>query len=184
MFVVGGLALVFYNLMNNPTQLSSVGLDPTTTKTLLQTFSVIFFGLLTFLGIGLLIVNLYRLITVKNKSKTGYILGSFFGFILFIFAIVLGARVITMVQNFSVENILDSDKLIMPYLQLKDGTKYTRENVTLKLIAPATMFYTLNNTYFNSQIVPSLGQVNFTEILLDCGNGQKLTLNLTTSQFD
>lgn len=67
MFVVGGLALVFYNLMNNPTQLSSVGLDPNTTKTLLQTFSVIFFGLLTFLGIGLLIVNLYRIITVKNK---------------------------------------------------------------------------------------------------------------------
>ncbi len=69
MFVVGGLSLVFYNLMNNPTQLSSVGLDPNTTKTLLQTFSVLFFGLLTFLGIGLLIVNLYRLITVKNKSK-------------------------------------------------------------------------------------------------------------------
>ena len=89
MFVVGGLALVFYNLMNNPTQLSSVGLDPNTTKTLLQTFSVIFFGLLTFLGIGLLIVNLYRLITVKNKSKVGYIFGAFFGFLIFILAIVL-----------------------------------------------------------------------------------------------
>ena len=49
MIVVGGLSLVFYNLMNNPTQLTSVGLDPNTTKTLLQTFSVIFFGLLTFL---------------------------------------------------------------------------------------------------------------------------------------
>ena len=73
MFVVGGLALVFYNLMNNPTQLTSVGLDPNTTKTLLQTFSVIFFGLLTFLGIGLLVVNLYRIITVKNKRKIGYI---------------------------------------------------------------------------------------------------------------
>lgn len=45
----------------------NVGLDPNTTKTLLQTFSVLFFGLLTFLGIGLLIVNLYRIITVKNK---------------------------------------------------------------------------------------------------------------------
>ncbi|MEI7920193.1 MAG: hypothetical protein WCH65_08905 [bacterium] len=78
MFVIGGLSLVFYNLMNNPTQLSSVGLDPTTTKTLLQTFSVIFFGLLTFLGIGLLVVNLYRMITVKNKSKIGYILGALF----------------------------------------------------------------------------------------------------------
>lgn len=184
MFVIGWLALVFYNLMNNPTQLSSVGLDPTTTKTLLQTFSVIFFGLLAFLGIGLLIVNLYRLITVKNKSKVGYILGSFFWFLLFIFAIVLWANIITKVRNFSVENILDSDKLIMPYLQLKDGTKYTREDQNLKLIAPATIYYTLNNNYFNSQIAPSLGQVNFTEILLDCGNWQKLTLNLTTAQFD
>ncbi|MFA6255913.1 MAG: PKD domain-containing protein [Candidatus Absconditabacterales bacterium] len=184
MFVVGGLTLVFYNLINNPTQLTSVGLDPATTKTLLQTFSVIFFGLLTFLGIGFLIVNLYRVITVKNKSKLGYIFGAFFGFLIFIFAIVLGARVITMVQNFSVENVLDSDKLIMPYIQFKDGPKYTRGDATLKLIAPATIYYTLNNTYFNSQILPPLGQVNFTEIFLDCGNGQKLTLNFTTAKFD
>lgn len=74
MFVMGGLALVFYNLINNPTQLSSVGLDPDTTKTLLQTFSVIFFGLLTFLGMGVLVVNLYRIITVKNKSRIAYAL--------------------------------------------------------------------------------------------------------------
>ena len=89
-----------------------------------------------------------------------------------------------MVQNFSVDNILDSDKLIMPYLQLKDGTKYTRTTTDLKLIAPATMYYTLNNNYFNAQILPTLGQVSFTEMYLDCGNGQKLKLNLTTAQFD
>lgn len=76
--VVGGLSLVFYYLMSNPTQLTTVGLDPNTTKILLQTFSVIFFGIRTFLGIAILIVNLYRLITVKNKRKIGYIVGSFF----------------------------------------------------------------------------------------------------------
>ncbi len=184
MFIVGGLALVFYNLINNPTQLSSVWLDPNTTKTLLQTFSVVFFGLLTFLGIGLLIVNLYRLITVKNTSKIKYAFGALFWFLLFIVAIVLWSRVITIVKNFSVENILDSDKLIMPYIQLKDKTAYTRSDENLKLIAPATMRYTLNNTYFNSQILPQLGQVNFTEILLDCWNGQKLSLNFTTAQFE
>ena len=75
-----------------------------------------------------------------------------------------------MVNNFSVDNILDSDKLIMPYLQLKDGTKYTRTDPNLKLIAPATIYYTLNPKYFNSQILPSLGQVSFNEISLDCGN--------------
>ena len=89
-----------------------------------------------------------------------------------------------MVRNFSVENILDSDKLIMPYIQLKDKTVYTRSDVNLKLIAPATMYYTLNTNYFNSQIAPTLGQVNFTEIVLDCGNDQKIPLNFTTAQFD
>ena len=183
MFVIGGLALVFYNLINNPTQLSSVGLDPTTTKTLLQTFSVIFFGLLTFLGIGLLVVNLYRLITVKNKKKTGYIFGAFFGFILFIFAIVIGARIITMVNNFSVDSILDSNNLIMPYLQLKDGVKNVHTTTDLKLIAPATMFYEINAAY-SSKLLSSLGQVTPQKVDLDCWNGQTLTLNLTTNQFD
>ncbi len=184
MIIIGWLSLIFYNLMNNPTQLSSVWLDPNTTKTLLQTFSVVFFGLLTFLGIWFLVVNLYRLITVKNTSKIKYAFGSLFWFLIFIFAIALWANVITMVKNFSVENILDSDKLIMPYLQLKDEVKYTRGDVSMKLIAPATMFYTLNNTYFNTQIVPSLWQVNFTEIVLNCWNGQKITLNFTTAQFE
>ena len=177
MFVIGWLALVFYNLINNPTQLSSVGLDPTTTKTLLQTFSVIFFGLLTFLGIWLLVVNLYRLITVKNKKKTGYIFGAFFGFILFIFAIVIGARIITMVNNFSVDSILDSNNLIMPYLQLKDGVKNIHTTTDLKLIAPATMFYAINADYTSR--LSSLGQVMLQEIDLDCWNdqNQKLKLN-------
>ena len=184
MVVIGWLSLVFYNLMSNPAQLSSVGLDPYTTKVLLQTFSVLFFGLVTFIGIGFLVANLYRVVTVKNKPKWWYISGALFWFIIFILAVVLWAKVITIVKNFSVDNILDSDKLIMPYLQLKDGIKYTRTTPDLKLIAPATIFYTLNTNYFNSQILPPLGQVNFTEVSLDCGNGQKLKLNFTTSQFD
>lgn len=53
-----------------------------------------------------------------------------------------------MVKNFSADNIIDSDKLIMPYLQLKDDTIYTRTAPNLRLIAPATMYYKLNNTYF------------------------------------
>lgn len=117
-------------------------------------------------------------------SKIRYVFGSFWGFLLFLFAIVIGTRVITLVNNFSVENILDSDKLIMPFLQVKDETIYTRQDEQLKLIAPATIFYTLNTNYFNSQIAPWLGQVTFTDIVLDCGNGQKLNLNLTTAQFE
>jgi hypothetical protein len=50
--------------------MTSVGLTPQTAKTLLQTFVVIFFGFLFLLGFALIIVNAYRLVTVKNKSKT------------------------------------------------------------------------------------------------------------------
>ncbi len=183
MLIIGWLSLVFYNLMNNPSQLSSVGLDPNTTKTLLQTFSVLFFGLLTFLGIGLLITNLYRLITIKNKSKVWYILGSFFWFLIFIFAIVLGAKVITIVRNFSVDSILDSNSLIMPFLQLKDGVKNIHTTTDLKLIAPATMYYEINAAY-GSKLMSSLGQVTTQKVDLNCWNGQTLTLNLATNQFN
>lgn len=169
--------------MNNPTQLSTVGLDPTTTKTLLQTFSVIFFGLITFLGIGLLVANLYRLITVKNKPKLGYALGSLFWFLIFIFAIVLWANVITKIRNFSVDSILDSNSLILPFLQLKDGVKNVHNTPDLKLIAPATMYYEINAAY-SSRLLWSLWQVAAQAVTLDCGNGQNLTLNLTTNQFD
>lgn len=90
-----------------------------------------------------------------------------------------------MVKNFSADNIIDSDKLIMPYLQLKDETIYTRTAPNLRLIAPATMYYKLNNTYFFWTLTASLGQATFTEMTLDCGNGQKLKLtNTATYEFD
>jgi len=184
MFVIGGLALVFYNLINNPTQLATVGLDPNTTRNLLQAFSVVFFGLLTFLGIGLLIVNLYRVITVKNKPKIGYIFWAFFGFILFIVSIALWARVINIVKWISVDSMLDSDRLVMTYLQLKDGPKHVRNTANLYLIAPGNMFFMLNRDYYNARIIGSLGQVSTQAVVLDCGNGQTLNLNLSNLQFE
>lgn len=86
-------------------------------------------------------------------------------------------------RGISVENILDSDKLIMPYVQMKDGYKYTRTDAKLKLIAPTTLAYTLNTDYFNTQIAPTLGQVNLLEMSLDCGNGQVLLYDMTNKQF-
>ncbi|MEI7562183.1 MAG: hypothetical protein WCJ39_00180 [bacterium] len=126
MIVVGGLALIFYRLISNPNQLTSLGINPSTTKTLLQVFSSVFFGLLTFLGIGLLVVNLYRLITAKNVSKLRFAFGAVGGLFIFVLAIAFGAKMISSINNISIENILDSDKLIMPYVQMKDGFKYTR----------------------------------------------------------
>lgn len=184
MFVIGWLVLVFYNLMNNPTQLASVWLDPNTTKSLLQSFAVLFFGFLTFLGIGFLIVNLYRIITVKNKWRLRYVFGAILGFVIFIFALVLWAKVLNIVKGVSVDSMLDSDKLIMPYLQLKDGPKHIRNTENLNLIAPGNMYFMLNKDYYLMRIVPWLWKITTEAVVLDCGNGQKLAMNLNTSQFN
>jgi len=186
MIVIWWMVGVFYYLMKNPTQLSSVWLDPTNAKTLLQSFAVIFFGLLAFLGIWIVINDLYKIITVKNKSKIWYIFWLVLWFLLLLLSIVIGASVLNKVKTISVENILDADKLIMPYIQFKDWIKYTRWDATLHLIAPAQIFYKLNTDYFNWQIVPILWQVTFSQINLDCGNWQIIPLNLSspTADFD
>lgn len=89
-----------------------------------------------------------------------------------------------MIRDLSVESVLDADKLIVAYIQFKDKPISIRSSQDIRLIAPATMYFTLNTSYFNSQILPQLGQVNFTEMVLDCGNGQKIPMNIATAQFD
>lgn len=185
MMVVGWLMLVFYNLIKNPTQLANLWMDISTTKALLQTFAAIFFWLLTFLWIGLLITNLYKIIVSKNKSKFWYIIATFFWFLIFITSLAFGAKLLNVIRNISVENILDSDKLVMPYLIMKDGPKYTRSEENIKLIAPSFLTYKLNTNYFNSQIRPTLWwQPELKEAILDCGNWQNLDLVIETAEFD
>jgi hypothetical protein len=48
---------MFYYLINNPGQLASLGLDIETTRSLLNTFSLIFFALVVFSGMAMLVVN-------------------------------------------------------------------------------------------------------------------------------
>lgn len=60
---------ILYYLIQNPDQLANMGLNRDTLKLFLQTFAVIFFGLLFFVGFAMITVYGYRLITVKNRSK-------------------------------------------------------------------------------------------------------------------
>ncbi|MDD3262729.1 MAG: PKD domain-containing protein [Candidatus Absconditabacteria bacterium] len=181
--LVGGLVGIFYYLINNPAQLSSVGLDPETTRNLLQVFSVTFFGLVIFLAMGMLVVNGYRLVSVKNKSKIGYGFGLLFGFILFVGGIFLGSRVLDMIKNISVDSVVDNNRLIVTKVYFKEG--YINSNTPgVSLIAPSLMSFELNTSYFNGQILPSFGQAKFNQIILDCGNGQSIPMNMSTAKFE
>jgi len=73
LLLIGAATAMFYTFLSNPDALASMGLSMDAAKQLLQALTSIFFGLIVFIGFGLLIVNAYRLFTVKNKSKLGYI---------------------------------------------------------------------------------------------------------------
>ncbi len=183
-FLVGWLAAVFYYLIQNPNQLSSVGIDPQTATQLLQTFATIFFGLLFFASLWLLITNFYRLTTAKNKRKIWYVMGIIFGFIMLVWTLVWWAKILDMLKNIEIDDFIDANKLLKPYIQLKDNTAYLDSDPNLVAIAPVNMFYSLNSELFNKQIMPQLWAVTLQELSLDCGNGQTLDMDMQNATFN
>jgi len=193
-FLVGWLAAVFYYLIQNPSQLSSVWIDPGTATQLLQLFAIIFFGLLFFASLGMLIVNFYRLTTAKNKSKIPYILWVLLGFVILIATIILGSKVLNILKSIDVNDYVDSKSLILPYWQeiasidwdSSDQSKiiYELRDQNYPLIAPANVWYKLNLNLFNKQVIPTLWDVQVNTISLDCGNGNLLAINIETAISD
>lgn len=184
--LVGGLVWIFYYLISNPAQLTSVGLDPETTRNLLQVFSVVFFGLVVFLAMWMLVINGYRLVSVKNKSKVWYWVWLFFGFVLFVGWIGLWSKVLNMIKTISVDNVVDNNRLIVTGVYVLDSQKWSWfvSTSAIKLIAPSLISFSLNTDYFNGQVLPSFGQATFNQVVLDCGNGQTVPMNMATAQFE
>ncbi|MEI6426351.1 MAG: hypothetical protein WCO66_03290 [Candidatus Absconditabacteria bacterium] len=181
--LVGGLSAMFYYLIQNPNQLASVGLDAETTRSLLNTFSIIFFALVVFFGMGMLVINGYRLVSVKNVSKSKYAFGLLFGFLIFAFGLAAGYQTLTMIKNISVTNSVDNNKLVLPYIQFKNGLTALSSDPKIVLLAPSAMAFKLNTDLFNGQILPTLGQASFDSVVLDCGNKQTLDMNMTNAEF-
>lgn len=182
-FLVWWLAAVFYYLIQNPNQLTSVGINPQTATQLLQTFTTVFFGLLFFASLGMLITNFYRLTTSKNKSKFGYVVGIVFWFLILIGTLLWWSQVLNILKNIQVDDFVDNNRLLKPYIQLKDATTYLESDPKLVAIAPVNIFYKLNTNLFNKQIVPTFGDVSIQQIILDCGNDKTLEMNMQKAQF-
>ena len=177
------IAAMFYYIVSNPAQLASTGMDAETTKNLLQIFAIIFFGLIVIIAFWMLVVNWYRLATVKNTSKTKYWIWLFFGAILLIWWAVLWWQAISMINNISVDSNVDSNRLVSTFVYVKGWTIST-STPGLKLIAPSVIELKLNSTYFNGQVLPTLGQVKFNKVELDCGNDQTINMNMSTVKFE
>ncbi len=177
LFLVGWLALIFYYLIQNPSQLSGVGIDPNTAIQLLQIFAIVFFGLLFFASLGVLIVNSYRLINSKNKSKIPYVFGVLLWFIVFLFTLFFGARILNTLNNLEVGSLLNPNQLIIARVILKNDVVNLASDPRLVTIAPINISYDLNTSLFQKQIVPRLWNVQNISITLDCWNWKVLPLN-------
>jgi len=67
-------AALFYAISSSDF-LQTIGLEIEDVKTILMIFALLFFGIVFFGGFYILVLNVYRLVTVKAKSKLKYILG-------------------------------------------------------------------------------------------------------------
>jgi len=182
-FVVWLTAGVLFLIINNPDQFTSVGLDRSSIQRLLQTFTVLFFGFIFFFGFGVFFVNIYRLLTVKNKPKLKYAIGTFLWFFVLLFSIGVWALVIREVQNLNLSNDIDGQSLVVPYIMLGDGPRYVWDN-SVALIAPLQLSYQLNTQLFNRQVYPTLWPAEIRWISLVCGNDRQiLPLNIANAQF-
>ncbi len=79
---------------------------------------------------------------------------------------------------------IDTNSLLVPYVNFKDGPQYLLGDPNIKLIAPIALSYQLNGPVFNAQVYPTLGVVDIESVTLDCGNDQILNMNTTNLTFE
>lgn len=178
-FILGLFGALYVGLQN-PARLANIGIAPSDAKSLLMIIAGVFFGVIFLFGFGFLAINTYRLIRNKGGSKTKYLAGMFFGFILLGIAIGLGAVAITKVQGIKVESFANTDELVIPYLITSSNnsalTEYTYAKAPgIHMIAPLDVAYQLNEEIINIKYGAVAGDTPPISMVLDCGNGDRAT---------
>lgn len=167
-------AALFYAISSSDF-LQTIGLEIEDVKLILKIFALLFFGIIFFGGFYVLVLNVYRLVTVKNKSKAKYIAGLVLGFVVIISAIIFGTLSITRINSLAATSKIQTNLLVLPFLVTRDGFEWAGQP-GVPFIAPMKVKYQLNKDQFDRNILPAIGGANsvIATLALDCGNGQKL----------
>lgn len=187
LLLLWGLVAIFYSLMGNPNRLARFWIDGCTAVNLLQIFSIIFFGLLFFVWLALLLVNLYKTIVSKNKRKIWFVIGVIF------WGVIAAFTAIALVNMINKLNILSSEcidrwnkELADIEIRVKDS-KFKNDilpkNEHNVLIAPINVWFTLNQTVYKNTIAPSLWSAKVTSITINCWNWQSIILEDGSNKF-
>lgn len=190
--ILGWFFVTMSSLIKNPWALQWIGVDASTAKSILMVFCGLIFWSIIFLMLGVIVANIYRLITVKNQSKGRNVLWLVWW--LFWAAIVWIAMWIIFSQISGIVTEVEQKKydIVQPYLVWRVVTwwvdeflhPYDDENIKwfwmeYKLIAPAEIAFSLRKNDFNRYVnenIP-LESENF-RMTLSCWNNSDKVLNL------
>ena len=112
-------ALLFFRVIQNPNSFKWM-INATTAIQLTQVFSIIFFGLLFLISLWILILNAYRIITIKNRNKIKEILWSILWFILLIATLVIGSTVFSKLRGITPDTFIKQNQLVSAYAILAE----------------------------------------------------------------
>lgn len=100
LFFLGIVYAGLYYAVTSSEFLQTIGLAIEDVKNILIIFAVLFFGILFFVGFYVLVLNVYRLVTIKER-KALHGIGTVFGIIILALTIVLGTLSITRIRSLS-----------------------------------------------------------------------------------
>ncbi len=175
-FGLGGFVL--YYLVSNPDQLNGI-MDIVTAKTLLTLFTSVFFGILFFAGFGMLILNGYRLSTVKEWSKIWYVFWLIIGIFVLGTAIAWWTMAISTIQQIDTNAWANSSALVIP--SLINGSRKTPVTPNTLLIAPVGISYEINPSMLQTALWAQIPLASVQSLSLDCGNEQILWPSSSTA---
>ena len=185
-FVIFLIFGFFFYLTTNPNSAKSMGIWPSTVKSITSIFAwLIFWGLfILFLILGL--INLYKVFT-KKEGKTKSIISLVVIFLLWLINITLWWLVYSKIAKIKVWNIYNSNSTLIWYANYLDKDLQPKYVISYEnrypIIAPAKITFKLNSQIYMNRdrlyLIRKEWWIKEKNFVVDCWNWQKLTYPVT-----
>ncbi len=180
------------SLIKNPNALLGIWIDASNAKIILQAFTGLLFWSFILLMIGIIIANIYRIITVKNQWKWRYVLWLFGWIFWALVSWSIIALMFSWISKIVVEIKNVEYDLVQPYLVWRvlnvweDEFKHPYDDDTMEwtwskypLIAPSEMAFSLRWNELERLMRDVDTNYNIVSISLSCGDKDDTRLDLS-----
>ncbi len=190
LLIFTGFWVTLTSLIKNPDALVWIWVKAGVAKTFLMLFSALLFWSIIILMLGVIVANIYRLITVKNQSKKKYLWWLVWWIVWATWVWVLMWLVFWWINKIVVEETVVNLPIVQPYLVGKVVNPWDEFNfrydsngefgMAYPLIAPAEFAFTLRtDKLFEYQYKYLWQNITIQSIRLLCENGQNQVLELS-----